>query len=153
MSELVKSFGELLKQFALSVDIVSEATFNRVRDYVVEYMRNELETAYFGLMTRSVIDGQPGLQTTWSSADQGSATTIRTGDGYTRQVSLCFDQRRALWVVSKDGTPLAGGARPGRLCGPVGRRHQAADVHGPGRRADADLDHAAAGAGWGGPWA
>jgi len=106
VSELVKSFGELLKQFALSVDIVSEATFNRVRDYVVEYMRNELETAYFGLMTRSVIDGQPGLQTTWSSADQGSATTIRTGDGYTRQVSLCFDQRRALWVVSKDGTPL-----------------------------------------------
>jgi predicted RNA-binding protein with RPS1 domain len=106
VSELVKSFGELLKQFALSVDIVSETTFNRVRDYVVEYMRNELETAYFGLMTRSVIDGQPGLQTTWSSADQGSATTIRTGDGYTRQVSLCFDQRRALWVVSKDGTPL-----------------------------------------------
>src|SRR5829696_9809985 len=106
VSELVKSFGELLKQFALSVDIVSEATFNRVRDYVVEYMRNELETAYFGLMTRSVIDGQPGLQTTWSSADQGSATTIRTGDGYTRQVSLCFDQRRPLWVVSADGTPL-----------------------------------------------
>jgi hypothetical protein len=106
VSELVKSFGELLKQFALSVDIVGEVTFNRVRDYVVEYMRNELDTAYFGLMTRSVIDGQPGLQTTWSSADQGSATTIRTGDRYTRQVSLCFDQRRALWVVSNDGTPL-----------------------------------------------
>jgi hypothetical protein len=106
MSEWVKSFAELLKQFALSVDIVDEGTFNRVRDHVIEYMRNELEAAYFGLMTRSVVDGQPGLQTTWSSADQGSATTIRTGDSYTRQVSIAFDQRRPLWVVSADGGAL-----------------------------------------------
>ena len=94
MSELVKTFAELLRQFALSVDIVDQATFNRVRDHVVEYMRNELEAAYFGLMTRSRIDGQPGLQTTWSSADQGSGTTIKTGEAYTRQVSIAFDQRR-----------------------------------------------------------
>ena len=40
MSELVKTFAELLKQFAYSVDIVDESTFNRVRDHVVEYMRN-----------------------------------------------------------------------------------------------------------------
>jgi hypothetical protein len=106
MSELVKTFAELLKQFALSVDIVDQGTFDRVRDHVVEYMKSELEAAYFGLMTRAVIDGQPGLQTTWSSADQGSATTIRTGDGYTRQVSLAFDRRRPLWVVSADGGPL-----------------------------------------------
>jgi hypothetical protein len=106
MSELVRTFAELLKQFALSVDIVDQGTFNRVRDHVVEYMRNELEAAYFGLMTRSVIDGQPGLQTTWSSAEQGSATTIRTGDAYTRQVSLAFDQRRPLWVVAADGGAL-----------------------------------------------
>src|SRR5918993_536618 len=76
MSETVKTFAELLRQFALSVDIVGEATFNRVREYVVQYMKSELEAAYFGLMTRSVIDDQPGLQTTWSSADQGSATSI-----------------------------------------------------------------------------
>jgi hypothetical protein len=106
MSELVKTFAELLRQFAYSVDIVDQATFNRVRHYVVEYMRSELDTAYFGLMTRSVIDGQPGLQTTWSSVDQGSATTIKTGQDYTRQVSLAFDQRRPLWVVATDGTPL-----------------------------------------------
>jgi hypothetical protein len=106
MSELVKTFAELLRQFSLSVDIVDQGTFNRVRDYVVDYMKNELEAAYFGLMTRSIIDGQPGLQTTWSSVDHGSATTIRTGEGYTRQVSLAFDQRRPLWVVSEDGMPL-----------------------------------------------
>jgi hypothetical protein len=106
MSELVQTFAELLRQFALTVDIVDQGTFNRVRDHVVEYMKNELEAAYFGLMTRSVIDGQPGLQTTWSSADQGSGTTIRTGDAYTRQVSLAFDRRRPLWVVAADGGPL-----------------------------------------------
>jgi hypothetical protein len=113
MSELVRTFAELLKQFAFSVDIVDQGTFNRVRDHVVEYMRNELEAAYFGLMTRSVIDGQPGLQTTWSSAEQGSGTTIRTGDGYTRQVSLAFDRRRPLWVVAADGGALRDVDDPG----------------------------------------
>ena len=105
MSDTVKTFAELLRQFAFSIDIVSESTFNRVREHVVEYMKNELEAAYFGLMTRSVINGQPGLQTTWST-EQGSAITIRNGEGYTQQVSLAFDQRRPLWVVSRDGTPL-----------------------------------------------
>ena len=47
MSELVKTFAELLKQFAYSVDIVDQGTFDRVRDHVVEYMRNELEAAYW----------------------------------------------------------------------------------------------------------
>jgi hypothetical protein len=106
MSDTVKTFAELLRQFALSVDIVSENTFNRVREHVVEYMRNELEAAYFGLMTRSVINGQPGLQTTWSSADQGSAVNIRTDEGYTRQAALAFDRKRPLWIISRDGTPL-----------------------------------------------
>jgi hypothetical protein len=106
MSDTVKTFAELLRQFALSVDIVSDNTFNRVREHVVEYMKNELEAAYFGLMTRSVINGQPGLQTTWSSSDQGSAITIRTDEGYTRQAALAFDQKRPLWIISKDGTPL-----------------------------------------------
>src|SRR3982751_7060913 len=106
MSDTVKTFAELLRQFALSVDIVSDNTFNRVREHVVEYMRNELEAAYFGLLTRSVIHGQPGLQTTWSSSDQGSSITIRTDGGYTRQSALAFDQKRPLWIVSKDGVPL-----------------------------------------------
>jgi hypothetical protein len=82
MRELVKSFAELLNQVAVSVDIVDRSTFKRDRDHVVKYMRNALEAADFGLMTRSVIDGQPGLQTTWSSKDQGSGTTIRTGERY-----------------------------------------------------------------------
>ena len=75
MSELVKTFAELLKQFAFSIDIVDQGTFNRVRDHVVEYMRNELEAAYFGLMTRSVIDGQPGLSTTWSRSTRPPGAT------------------------------------------------------------------------------
>ena len=112
MSDTVKTFAELLRQFAFSIDIVSESTFNRVREHVVEYMKNELEAAYFGLMTRSVINGQPGLQTTWST-EQGSAITIRNGEGYTQQVSLAFDQKRPLWVVSRDGTPLREVSDPG----------------------------------------
>jgi hypothetical protein len=106
MSGLINTFADLLLLFAHSVDIVDQGTFNRVRDHVVNYMRNELEAAYFGVMTSSVIDGQPGLQTTWSSGDQASATTIRSGENYTRQVALAFDQRRPLWVVSADGGPL-----------------------------------------------
>jgi hypothetical protein len=106
MTERVRTFADSLRQFALSVDIVTQATFNRVRDYVLEYMQDELDAAYFGLMTRSMIDGQPGLQTTWSSADQGFTTMIRAEGGYPRQVSLAFDQRRPLWIVSRPGVPL-----------------------------------------------
>lgn len=72
MTELVKSFAELLNQVALSaVDIVDRGTFKRAWDHVVASMGNELEAASFGLVTRSVVDGQPGLQTTWSRTRPG----------------------------------------------------------------------------------
>ncbi|HZC99218.1 MAG TPA: GAF domain-containing protein [Actinomycetes bacterium] len=106
MSEAVKSFADYLKQFALSVDIVSDDTFNRVRNLVVSYMRDELEAAYFGLMAKQSINRAPGLRTIWSSAGQEHATTIKDDNQYTRHVSIAFDQRKPLWIVAKDETPL-----------------------------------------------
>lgn len=60
MSELVTTFADL-RWDALLVDTVDQGTFVRVRDGA------ELQAAYLGLMTWSVIDGQPRPQTTWRS--------------------------------------------------------------------------------------
>jgi hypothetical protein len=107
MRELVTTFAEPLNQVARSVDIVGQASFKRVWDHVVASMRNELEAASVGLMTRPVVDGQPGPQPTWSSDHQGSGTTIRTGECYLRQLLFASDQRRPLGAVSADNADAA----------------------------------------------
>ena len=107
MTETITTFAERLTHFALSVDIVTDDTFDRVRDLVVDNMRNELETAYFGLMEFTSVDGQPGLRTIWSSAGMDGSTTIGDDDGnYKQQVCLAFDRGIALWVVEKGGGAL-----------------------------------------------
>jgi hypothetical protein len=107
MTESVTTFAERLSHFALSVDIVTDDTFDTVRDLVVDNMRNELEAAYFGLMELTEVNNRPGLRTIWSSSGSESSTTIHDADGnHTHQVCVAFDQRRPLWVVDKGGRPL-----------------------------------------------
>jgi hypothetical protein len=111
MSDTVTTFAEHLNHFVLSVDIVSDDTFDAVRDLVVNYMRNELEAAYFGLMERTQIVSSPGLQTIWNTGGPKNTIPIReNGAGpYTRQVALAFDTGRPLWVVDKERRPLREG--------------------------------------------
>jgi hypothetical protein len=107
MSESVTTFAERLSHFALSVDIVTDDTFDRVRDLVVDNMRNELEAAYFGLMEFTEVNGEPGLRTIWSSAGIESSTTIVDDEGvYKQQVCLAFDKGLSLWVVEKGAGAL-----------------------------------------------
>lgn len=104
MTESVTTFAERLSHFALSVDIVTDDTFDTVRDLVVDNMRNELEAAYFGLMELTEVNNRPGLRTIWSSTGSESSTTIHDAHGnHTQQVCVAFDRGRPLWVVDKGG--------------------------------------------------
>ena len=142
MSDLVKTFAELLRQFALSVDIVDQATFNRVRDHVVEYMRNKLKTAYFGLMTRRRSTGGPACRRPGAAPTRGPQPPSGAGR-LARQVSIAFDQQRPLWVVAADGGRCATSTtQPGTWT--VVRGLRAAPVHVAGQGVDEDLDDAAA---------
>jgi hypothetical protein len=99
----VRTFGDYLRQFARSVDIVDDQTVDAVRDLVYAYVSDELDAAYFSLAREQQVDDRIGLRTVWSSTNQHHATTIRNaGGGYTSQISVSFDQCKPLWIVDPE---------------------------------------------------
>jgi hypothetical protein len=107
MVKTARTFGDHLRQFARSVDIVDEQTVDAVRDLIYAYVTNELDAAYFSLACEQQVDDRPGLRTVWSSANQQHTTTIRNAAGdYTSQISVSFDQCKPLWVVDPKGGSL-----------------------------------------------
>jgi hypothetical protein len=107
MARTVRTFGDYLRHFARSVDIVDERTMDDIRQLVYNYVRDELAIGYFSLASEQTVDGKPGLRTIWSTSPNGHATTIRTPAGaYGSQISLSFDQRKPLWVVNLEQRPL-----------------------------------------------
>ena len=103
MPKGVRTFGDHLRQFARSVDIVDQQTVDSVRDLIYEYVSNELDAAYFSLACEQQVDDRVGLRTVWSSENQHHATTIRNAAGrYTSQISVSFDQCKPLWIVDPE---------------------------------------------------
>ena len=100
MAKSVRTFGDHLRQFARSVDIVDDQTLDAVRDLIYTYVKDELDAAYFSVAAEQSVDGRIGLRTVWSSENQDFSTTIRnTEGGYTSQISVSFDQGKPLWIV------------------------------------------------------
>jgi hypothetical protein len=107
MTKSVRTFGDYLRHFARSVDIVDERTIEEIRKLVYTYVREELEATYFSMACEQIVNGKVGLQTIWSTENEEHATTIRRPDGsYGSQISVAFGEREPLWVVSKDQEPL-----------------------------------------------
>jgi hypothetical protein len=107
MPNNVKTFGDYLRHFARTVDIVDEHTLEEVRDLVYTYVRDELEAAYFSLACEQIVDGRTGLRTVWSTENEEHATAILTPDGtYSSQMSVAFGERKPLWIVNPDQEPL-----------------------------------------------
>lgn len=107
MAKGVKTFGDYLRHFARSVDIVDEWTLDEVRELVHTYVRDELEATYFSLAGEQTVDGNDGLRTLWSTNNEEHATIIRGPSGnYSSQISLAFGERRPLWIVSPEQKPL-----------------------------------------------
>lgn len=103
------TFGNDLLRFALTIDIVDANTYEKVKRMVGRYMGRELDTGYFGLMEGQVVEGEPGLATTWATDDRKGSMRLRGDDGkYTKQVAVAFDRQVPLWVVSARGEELQG---------------------------------------------
>jgi hypothetical protein len=102
-----RSFAEYLMQFALSVDIVNEDTFNEIRVLIERYVQETLNVTYFEFMREHIVSGMRGLETAWATNADSFSEKINSEDGqYTNQISYAFDQDTPLWVVSKDKSPL-----------------------------------------------
>ena len=103
MPKNVRTFGDHLRHFARSVDIVDDQTVDTVRDLIYAYVSDELDAAYFSLACEQQVDDRIGLRTVWSSENQNHATTIRdAGGSYTSQISVSFDQSKPLWIVDPE---------------------------------------------------
>jgi hypothetical protein len=101
------TFAGQLRHFARSVDIVDDEIFDRVRQIIYRYVRNELGAAYFEVMREQPIEGEPSLRMFWSSEDRDHIWRIRQADGsFTNLVTMALGRDQPLWICSPDKKPL-----------------------------------------------
>jgi hypothetical protein len=106
------TFGGQLLHFARSVDIVSDATMQRVRDLVSKYVEAWFGARHFEFMREQEYDDgdmvRTRLTTRWSSAAHVERVwAIRTdGGAYTNPLTMSFDTDRPLCLVAADKAAL-----------------------------------------------
>jgi hypothetical protein len=109
------TFGDVLMQFANSIDHVDDVTFDRIGDQVKRYVAKQLDVQYFDFQVETMVDDdRPGLVKVWASegAEGRSANprTIHTDPddptSYRNQTSYAYATRRPLWIVCADKSPL-----------------------------------------------
>jgi hypothetical protein len=61
MDETSRTFGKLLKQFALTADNIDDAAFNEVWRLIEEYVRVQLSIIYFALLIEQPVAKKAGL--------------------------------------------------------------------------------------------
>ncbi|SET52325.1 hypothetical protein SAMN05216326_1333 [Nitrosomonas marina] len=99
------TFGDQLKLFALSVDVVDIDRFNRINRLIDEYCRETLGIESTKLHLASEVDNQPALkQYGMGALDIEHVRTIKTSNGnYNSLTSLAYGKRKPLWIVSANG--------------------------------------------------
>ena len=89
------------------MDIVDDEIFERVRQLIYRYVKNELGVAYFEVMRDQLIDDELGLRMFWSSNERDHNWRVRQPDGaFSNPVTTAFGRNQPLWVVSPDKKPL-----------------------------------------------
>ncbi len=102
-----QSFGEYLRQFALSVDFIDSNHYKQVQDHITEYLESQLESVQVALFEPYTDEEQPALRSVWSKPKWHTSSSLKEGNEYTRQLALGIGEKRNLWVVSEDGKPLS----------------------------------------------
>lgn len=108
------SFGETLKHFALSIDLMDTGTCEQFRTVVADHFLNVLKINFYEVQVDGIrVDRRPGLQTVrtggsnWTNG-KPNTTAIRNTDGsYTGQTTFAYDTSTPVWIVAKDRQPLS----------------------------------------------
>ena len=107
MTSTENTFAGQLRHFARSVDIVDDRIFERVRELMYKYVKDELGAAYFELMRGQTFDGDPALKMFWSIDDTDHHWPITKPDGsYTNVVTMAFAKHQPLWIIDRDKRSL-----------------------------------------------
>lgn len=108
------TFGEHLRQFALSIDFIDGMQYSLVQQHIKEYLRLQLGAQQVGFFERTKVDDQDGMTTVWSYPTLRVYQSLKDAQGkYRRQLGLALGEERSLWVVSTNGERLSG-THPGR---------------------------------------
>ena len=108
MHPIKRTFGENLIHFVRSIDIVDSETKDSLLSLVQSYLLEELGIKFFTFQVESIVNDRIGLRTTdWHRGGERSSFTIKDDkSNYQGQVSLSYDQRKPLWIVTADKQEL-----------------------------------------------
>lgn len=99
-------FGERIREFVLSADIMDQETFFDLLQLIATYVRMHLDVVYFSVLDETTIDDQMGLRTLWSTREESLSYTVDKEGGYTSHTAYTFGENRSIWVVSASRQPL-----------------------------------------------
>ncbi len=98
------SFGEHLKQFALSVDFIDAGHYKLVQRQIKKYLSVQLGATQVALFEPTQVNNREGITTVWSFPKFRINQTLRDRNGeYQRQLALAIGEQRNLWVIGNDG--------------------------------------------------
>jgi hypothetical protein len=101
-----ETFGNRLKRFALSVDIVDDYIFRQAWDLVRQYIAQQLKPTYWALLIDSEVNNGPGLLARECSEGSKPSFSLREEDHYAGLAAYSFAEGKPLWLVSPDKGPL-----------------------------------------------
>lgn len=104
MSTNRMSFGEHLKQFALSIDFIDSGHYDVVQQQINKYLRRQLDATQVAFFEPIQVDNREGMTTVWSYPNFRIHQTLRDeNDDYRRQLAMSIGEQRNLWVISNKG--------------------------------------------------
>ena len=114
MADLGRSYATYIVQFARTVDIVDDRTWEELRRLITRYAVDDLKMDYFEFAKEAPVDdgsGQllPGLTSVWTSEGSGlgAGRLLRTPTNeYNGHAAYVFDTGNPLWVVGSNEEPL-----------------------------------------------
>jgi hypothetical protein len=114
--EPVQTYGAYLKQFARTVDIISEQTWSELEVLVTRYVINDLSMSYFEFMKEEMADeggvARPALRSVWVSDGTPKYKLVTDANGdHNGQTAFAFDKGTPLWIVAADRGPLSDASR------------------------------------------
>ncbi|MEP0266318.1 TIR domain-containing protein [Dokdonia sp.] len=103
----LQSFAEHLKNISLSIDIVNDITFTRVKTEMTEYFK-KLDIQFFEFLVPSIVEDSQGLNTFWHIGGKPWSKRIKDDTGkYKGQISYSFDRDMKLCIVATNNAKLS----------------------------------------------
>ena len=102
------TFGGDLLQFSKTVDILEAENFDKIQQYVENYLSRVLQIKYVRLMlVHEMLGGQLMLQKYVLNRKEEKPLLLRDAEGnYNGQMAYAFEENQKLWITAKEDMTL-----------------------------------------------